>query len=73
MECDSVLHKMHMCALAATAANADLVKSLANKPTVECENCGAKANDPKNVCSPRQLPDIAWMGDGGDQCKGCGG
>jgi hypothetical protein len=70
MECDSFLHKMHMCALA--AENADLARRLAENPTVECENCGAKAHDPKNVCSPRQLPDIAWLGDGGDQCKGCG-
>lgn len=58
MDCDSVLHKLHMCALSGEA-NAALVKSLAEKPTVECENCGALANDPKNVCSPRQLPDIA--------------
>lgn len=71
MECDNVLHKMHMCALAA-AENAELVTSLSDKPTVECESCGARANDPKNVCSPRQLPDIDWLGDGGDQCKGCG-
>jgi hypothetical protein len=70
MECDSVLHKMHMCAL--MPENAELAERLAENPTVECENCGAKANDPKNVCSPRQLPDIAWLGDGGDQCKGCG-
>lgn len=71
MECDSVLHKMHMCALAAEE-NAELVKSLAENPTVECENCGARAKDAENVCSPRQLPDISWLGDGGDQCKGCG-
>ena len=57
MECDSVLHKMHMCALA--AENADLAQSLAENPTVECENCGALAREAKNVCCPRQLPDIA--------------
>lgn len=58
MECDSIFHKLHMCALAA-AENAALVESLSDNPTVECENCGALANDPKNVCSPRQLLDIA--------------
>lgn len=70
MECDNVMHKMHMCALSGEA-NAKLQKSLAENPTVECENCGALAHDPKNVCRPRQLPDIAWLGDGADQGKGC--
>jgi uncharacterized Zn finger protein len=70
MECDTVLHKLHMCALKA-AENQELVKSLAKNATVECEKCGALAKDPQNVCSPRQLPDIAWLGDGADQCKGC--
>lgn len=70
MACDPLLHKMHMCALQAPE-HAELVKGLAEHATVECETCGALACDPQNVCSPRQLPDIAWLGDGADQCKGC--
>lgn len=54
MECDSIMHKLHMCALV-EAANADLVKRLAENPTVECGICGAVARDPKNVCSPRSI------------------
>lgn len=70
MACDTDQHKMHMCALKGEG-NTELMKSLSLNATVECENCGALANDPQNVCSPRQLPDIAWMGDGADQCKKC--
>ena len=70
MACDTEQHKMHMCALRAQE-DADLIKSLSENATVECENCGAVAKEPQYVCSPRQLPDIAWLGDGADQCKGC--
>ncbi|RNC71783.1 MAG: hypothetical protein ED859_03505 [Desulfuromonadales bacterium] len=70
MACSTEQHKMHMCALNAEG-NEELIRSITANATVECENCGAVANDPKYVCSPRQLPDIAWMGDGADQCKKC--
>ena len=70
MACDTELHKMHMCALQAQGET-ETIKKLTENPTVECENCGARVNDPQNVCSPRQLPDIAWMGDGADVCKNC--
>lgn len=53
MVCDSVLHKMHICAL--VAENAELVKKLAENPEFECGHCGALAKDPKNVCSPRKI------------------
>ena len=65
MGCDSEKHKEHMCALAA-ANKIELIRCLSDKSTVECANCGAKANSPENVCSPVELPDIAWMGDGAD-------
>jgi predicted nucleic acid-binding Zn ribbon protein len=52
------MHKMHMCALAATD-NAELMEHLADHPTVECRNCGALANDARNVCNPRPLADTA--------------
>jgi len=65
MGCDSENHKEHMCALSA-ANRIEQIRCLSDKSTVECANCGAKANSPENVCSPVELPDIAWMGDGAD-------
>jgi hypothetical protein len=44
----------------------DLVHALSTQPTVECNICLAKAKAAENVCDPRELPDIAWMGDGAD-------
>ncbi|MDO9079485.1 MAG: hypothetical protein Q7U44_01700 [Desulfuromonadales bacterium] len=58
MECDSIMHKMHMCALAATD-NTGLMEQLADHPTVACQNCGALANDAQNVCSPCALAALA--------------
>lgn len=54
MECDSIMHKLHMCALGAVA-QVDVMRSLAENPTVVCEICGALARDPQNLCSPREL------------------
>ena len=54
MACNIEQHKMHMCALNAEKSE-ECIKSLSDKPTVECSNCGAKANSPENVCSPQQL------------------
>ena len=54
MSCDIEQHKMHMCALKAEGED-DCIKDLASKPTVECGNCGAKANSPQNVCAPKPL------------------
>ena len=50
MSCDSQQHKMHMCALRAEGLD-DCIKSLSDKPTVECRQCGAKANSLENVCA----------------------
>ncbi len=55
MKCEPTSHKQHMCAL--TADNdTKTISALSNKPTVECGNCGAKANSPENVCNPVKLP-----------------
>lgn len=54
MACNIEQHKMHMCALKAES-NDECIKSLSDKPTVVCGNCGAKANSPDNVCSPQKL------------------
>jgi predicted nucleic acid-binding Zn ribbon protein len=69
MECASLLHRLHMCALA-TAENADLLEELARDPTVACENCGARAKEAKNLCSPRPLLAGSWPVDGGEQGPG---
>jgi len=54
MACDIKQHKMHLCALKAEN-NEECIKSITDKPTVVCGNCGAKANNPANVCSPQKL------------------
>lgn len=54
MACNIEQHKMHMCALKAEN-NDECIKSLSDKPTVECGNCGAKANSPDNLCAPQKL------------------
>ncbi len=54
MNCNQEHHKMHMCALKSQNED-ECIKSLSDKPTVECKNCGAKANDAKNVCDPKPL------------------
>jgi hypothetical protein len=55
MACNIEQHKMHMCALKAEN-NDECIKSLGDKPTVVCGNCGAKANSPENVCDPQKMP-----------------
>ncbi|KAF0219464.1 MAG: hypothetical protein FD174_1924 [Geobacteraceae bacterium] len=37
--------------------------SLAEKPSVVCGRCGAKAHEPVNVCDPVQMPEAGYMGD----------
>jgi hypothetical protein len=39
-----------MCALKAQGRD-DLIKSLSVNPTVECRQCGAKANSIQNICA----------------------
>lgn len=55
MACDIESHKKHMCALKAEG-NEECILSLSDKPTMECSNCGAKANEAKNLCAPQPLP-----------------
>lgn len=50
MNCNDENHQMHMCALKAQGRD-DLIRSLATHPTVECRQCGAKANSIKNICA----------------------
>jgi hypothetical protein len=55
MACDPDAHKKHMCTLKAEG-NQECITSLSDNPTVECSICGAKANDPQNLCAPEPLP-----------------
>jgi hypothetical protein len=50
MSCDDKNHQMHMCALKAQGLD-DCIKSFSDHPTVECRQCGAKANSSKNLCA----------------------
>lgn len=50
MNCDSENHDKHMCALKRQGLD-DCIKSLSDKPTVECRKCGAKANSSENLCA----------------------
>ena len=50
MSCDSEQHKMHMCVLKSQGKD-DCIKSLSDNPTVECRQCGAKANSLQYVCA----------------------
>ncbi len=50
MSCDSERHKMHMCVLKAQGKD-DCIKSFSDNPTVECRQCGAKANSLRYVCA----------------------
>lgn len=50
MSCDDKNHQMHMCALKQQGMD-DCIKELSDKPTVECRQCGAKANSSKNLCA----------------------
>lgn len=43
-----------MCALQSNS-DEECIKSLTDKPTVVCGNCGAKANSADNVCAPQKL------------------
>ncbi len=50
MSCNDKSHKMHMCVLKSEGQD-DIVKRLSDHPTVECRQCGAKANSVENVCA----------------------
>ena len=52
--CDNELHSGHMCELE-SQQEWDIIRQITDKPTVKCENCGAAANFPRNVCMPEEL------------------
>lgn len=50
INCDSELHKMHICYLRSQGLERR-IESISDHPTVECGQCGAKANSAENVCA----------------------
>lgn len=63
MACTGKHHEMHMCEIKARN-DMRTYEQLAVNAMVECENCGAKAANPENVCNPIELPEIKDVGDG---------
>ena len=45
---------LHACQLTASARNPEIDKIFEN-PTHACTNCGARVNNPANVCMPKEL------------------
>lgn len=54
MACTTESHKMHMCELRAQGEE-ECIRRLSDKPAYECGNCGARANEAKNLCAPHEL------------------
>ena len=52
--CNDELHTGHMCELE-SQQEWDVIRQITDKPTVKCENCGATANFPRNVCMPEEV------------------
>ncbi len=46
-----------------TLTDANLTRALSADAIVSCGVCGAKANDPANVCDPVQYPEPGALGD----------
>jgi len=63
MSCNTEQHQTHMCALK-KAGEYERIKSLSDHPTVECRQCGAKANSAEYLCAAH-LGDCAPNVEGG--------
>jgi hypothetical protein len=48
--CKVESHNKHICYLKMNGLD-DILKSVTDKPTVQCKHCGAKANSMENVCA----------------------
>jgi len=62
MSCDDKNHQLHMCALKARGLD-DRIKSLSDNPSVECRQCGARANSSEYLCA-------AHLGDSAPNVEG---
>ena len=57
-ECDSELHKMHLCYIVSQGFNLsdpDEYKELVEKPRFKCQHCGRVANKAENLCKPTDM------------------
>lgn len=52
--CSSEFHAGHICELE-SQQEWDILRQVTDNPKVRCENCGAEANSPGNVCMPEEL------------------
>jgi hypothetical protein len=50
MGCDSESHRLHICSLKLHGQQ-DRVKCLTDCPTVQCRQCGVKANSVEYICA----------------------
>uniref|UniRef100_A0A831XGE2 Uncharacterized protein n=1 Tax=Geobacter metallireducens TaxID=28232 RepID=A0A831XGE2_GEOME len=50
MSCTGETHKQHMCYLNSQGED-ERIRNLSDNPTVECRQCGAKANRVEYVCA----------------------
>lgn len=50
MSCNCESHTMHICYLKSHGQD-DCIKTLTDNPTVECRQCGAKANSLEYICA----------------------
>ena len=50
MSCTCESHNMHICSLTREGKD-DLVRSLTDNPTVQCRQCGVKANSLQYICA----------------------
>lgn len=63
MSCNCESHTKHICYLKSHGQD-DCIKSLTDNPTVECRQCGAKANSSEYICAAH-LKDDAPNVEGG--------
>jgi hypothetical protein len=50
MSCDCETHKLHICHLKSIGQH-ERVGRLTDNPTVQCRQCGAKANSIESICA----------------------
>jgi hypothetical protein len=50
MSCNDENHRMHICALKMRGEE-EALRSLTDHPTVQCRQCGARANSVENLCA----------------------
>ena len=52
--CAGEEHQGHLCELE-SQQEWDIIRQITDHPTVQCQNCGNRANRARNVCIPEDL------------------